>query len=189
MLTMYKKLTLLFFMLMPVCMSAQEVVEATMTEVVEAQTVPQARFGYLSYSTVIRVMPEYKAAQEKLDKLQKQYETELERADREFNRKFAEFIEGQKEFPANIMIKRQKELQDLMEKSIAFKQEMKALIEKARQELEAPITEKLNAAIARIGNQHQLDYVLNTDNNACPYINEKAGVDITHLVKIQLGIQ
>ena len=85
----------------------------------EAQNVlPKPKFGYLSYSEVIKLMPEYVRAQEKLNLLQQRYDEELARADNEFNLKFSEFLEGQKNFPENILLKRQKELQDLMEKNL-----------------------------------------------------------------------
>ena len=139
----------------------------------------------MSYSAVIHQMPEYIQAQEKLALLQKRYDEELARADKEFNLKFAEFLDGQKTFPENILLKRQKELQDLMEKSIQFKSEMQTLLEKARKDFGLPVEEKLNTIIADVAKQLQLEYVLNTDNNACPYINKEAGVDITALVKSQ----
>lgn len=182
---MCKKLIYLFFMLAPLCLQAQEASSEENTNNIPQQ----ARFGYLSYGEVIRLMPEYLSSQEKLNSLQQKYEAELARADKEFNIKFSEFLEGQKEFPNNIIVKRQKELQDLMEKSIAFKNEMKALLEKARKELSTPVTQKLNEAISQIGQTYKLDYILNTDNNACPYINKEVGLDVTSLVKAQLGIQ
>ncbi len=150
---------------------------------------PVVRFGFLSYSEVIRLMPEYISAQEKLNRLQEKYEAELQRSDKEFNRKYAEFLEGQKEFPENILLKRQKELQELMEKSIQFRDETKELLANVRKEMTAPIMEKLNEAIRIIGVQHQFEYVLNTDNNTYPYINKSAGMDITSLVKSKLNIK
>lgn len=150
---------------------------------------PVVRFGFLSYSEVIRLMPEYISAQEKLNRLQEKYEAELQRSDKEFNRKYAEFLEGQKEFPENILLKRQKELQELMEKSIQFRDETKELLANVRKEMTAPIMEKLNEAIRIIGLQHQFEYVLNTDNNTYPYINKSVGMDITSLVKSKLNIK
>lgn len=159
--------------------------EVTTTTVKQAQP----RFGYLSYAEVIRLMPEYASAQEKLDNLQAKYDAEMQRSDKEFNRKFAEFLEGQKDFPKNILVKRQKELQDLMEKSIAFKQEMKNLLAEAKTELLAPVTAALDKTIASVAASLNLEYVLNTDGNACPYVNPTAGLDITPLVKEKLNIQ
>ena len=70
-----------------------------------------------------------------------------------------------------------------MEKSLQFKNEVKALLEQARQDLSAPVIEKLNGIISQIGQEFGLEYVLNTDNNACPYIDKNVGMDITNLVR------
>ena len=183
---MGKRLIIALFFFLPLMTMAQDSLSVAMAS---SAIQPQARFGYLSYSAVIRQMPDYVAAQENLQKLQEKYDAELVRADREFNLKFAEFIEGQNEFPDNIMRKRQKELQDLMEKSLNFKDEIKELIKQARSELNAPVVEHLNAVIGEVGRELNLQFVLNTDNNACPFINADCGIDITALVKAKAGIK
>ena len=110
-------MALLLMALLPCAMQAQEVTEAdTLITVEQDTTVSQltqiahnnanglsARFGYLSYSSVIRLMPEYVSAQKKLARLQEKYEAELQRSDKEFNRKYVEFLEGQQDFPENIL--------------------------------------------------------------------------------------
>lgn len=184
---MCRRLIGILLLCLPLALSAQQEETVQPTETTDARLQP--KFGYLNYSEVIRLMPEYASSQEKLNQLQEKYDAELQRSDKEFNRRFAEFLEGQKEFPENILIKRQKELQDLMEKSIRFKNEVKELLEAARKELTAPVVAKLNEAIAQVGSKYNLDYVLNTDNNACPYINPAAGMDITQQVKEKLNIK
>ena len=83
----------------------------------------QMRFGYLSYSEVLQAMPDYATVKSNVAKLQGQFEDEMKRAEEEFNKKYEEFLEGQHEFAVSIRNKRQSELQDLMEKNMAFKQE------------------------------------------------------------------
>lgn len=180
---MSKKLLWVLLFLLPVCVEAQDSLAVAEAPVAKSEQAVQKKFGYLSYSSVIRELPEYIRSQEKLSGLQKKYDEELARADKEFNLKFVEFLDGQKEFPENILLKRQKELQDLMEKSLQFKSEVKSLLEQARQDLGAPVIEKLNGIIAQIGQELGLEYVLNTDNNACPYIDKNVGLDITGLVR------
>lgn len=138
--------------------------------------------GYLSYSQLLKMMPEYAEAQEKLSELQTKYDDELKRSERDFTRRFAEFIEGQKDFPENIMVKRQKELQELMEKSIEFKEEIKKLLNHARKDMLQPVKERLNTLIAEVGNELELEYVLNTDRDTYPFINKTKGIDISELV-------
>jgi outer membrane protein len=200
---MKKELLWMLLFILPLYANAQDVVlesdtiastetiapadtTTSIVDKVEALPIKKPKFGYLSYSEVIRLMPEYLRSQERLNLLQKRYDEELMRADKEFNLKFAEFLDGQKDFPENILLKRQKELQDLMEKSIQFKKELKVLLEKARKEFCTPVEEKLNGIIAQIGQEIGFEYILNIDNNSYPFINKSSGMDITELVKHKL---
>lgn len=189
---MFKKLTIILLLCMPVMVHAQETLSVpqhtdSATSATSAEST-SSQFGYLSYSEIIQQMPEYISSQQKLEVLQQKYDEELARSDREFNMKFAEFLDGQKDFPENILVKRQKELQNLMEKSIQFKTEIKALLEQARKDLSAPVIEKLDAVIQEVGTENKLDYILNTDNRSYPFINPSKGKDVTRLVKMKLGI-
>ena len=145
-----------------------------------AQT--EATFGYLSYNSVLKNMPQYKEAQNKLQNLRNEYDKEMVRAEDNFSKQFAEYIDGQKSFSENILLKRQKELQTLMEQSLQFKEEAKKLLAKAEAETMAPVYDKLNEAIKKVGENKKLDYIINTDNNNCPFINKSKGEDVTQFV-------
>lgn len=135
-------------------------------------------------------MPEYAQALKSLEELKKNYDQEMERAEQEFSKKFTEYIDGQKSFPENIMLKRQKELQLLMEQSLKFKKEAEELLTKAEAELMAPIHNTVKEAIKAVGKERGYAYVLNTDANAYPYISDGGEAeDCTEAVLIQLGIK
>ena len=170
-----KQLITLLFTLLPFTLSAQDQVR-----------VPQ--FGYLSYNGVFQSMPEYKQAQDDFAALKAKYDAEATRAEEEFQRKFTEFLNGQKDFPHSIMLKRQAELQDLMDRSIAFRKESARLLAEAEARMQAPIAAQLNQAIYEVAAERGLIYVLNTDGNAVPFIHPQVGVDITEAVKMKLGI-
>ena len=145
------------------------------------------KFGYMNYSNVLKAMPEYAKAQEQLAQLKAKYTAEAERTDQEFNRKYSEFLDGQRDFPQNILMKRQKELQDLCEKGVAFRSECDALLKNAETELTTPITSKLNIAIGQVGDEMALEYIINTEGKDILYIGPN-GIDITAAVKAKLGI-
>ena len=138
-----------------------------------------ARFAYLSYGEAMRAMPEYAAAQQSLADLRDNYDKELQRSDAEFSKQFAEYVDGQKSFPENILLKRQKELQQLMEQGISFKEEAKRLLAQAEVELMQPVNKKLKEVIAKIAKERGYAFVLNTDNNAAPFVSGEVGDDIT----------
>lgn len=103
--------------------------QATMTVNKDGQQ-PAIRFGYLSCDSVLHSMPEYNAAMKNLKELKAKYDSEMKRVEDEFNNKYELFLEGQSDFAPSIRQKRQAELQELMEKNMAFKEEARRLLEK-----------------------------------------------------------
>ena len=114
------------FSTMTIMVSAQDVATAAnfsenRTAMTEQANVPQnntpasLRFGYLSYTSVLKLMPDYIAAQRNIDDLRTKYDVEMKRVENEFNQKYEQFLEGQHDFAPSILQKRQAELQELME--------------------------------------------------------------------------
>lgn len=183
-----KRFISLYFALLTVAtLSAQEAAQTQSNEVAPQTIVQMQHFGYLSYNEMLQSMPEYGIAMAKLQNLKKTYDNELERAEADFSRKFQEFVEGQRTFPENIMLKRQKELQQLMEESLAFKEQAKQLLTQAEEELMRPLHQKLKEVMREVGLQHNYAYILNTDNNAYPFVNTTGEAeDCSELVKEKL---
>lgn len=140
------------------------------------------RFGYLSYDAVLKAMPDYSLVETSLARLRSQYEAEAQRAENEFNAKYEEFLDGQRDFPPTILQKRQSELQELMEKNIAFKEESQRLLAKAEEEAMAPLRQRLADALLHVGITQGYAFILNTDQNACPFINPEMGDDVSKAV-------
>lgn len=148
----------------------------------------QVKFGYLSYRAICQEMPQYVNAQKELYNLKDIYEQEAKRGEEEFQRKFAEFLQGQKEFPANILQKRQAELQELMDKGIKFRKEAEKLLSDAEQSLLKNLSHQLDEAIVEVGTEMGYSFIINTDDNACPFINPILGDDVSNVVREKLGI-
>lgn len=149
----------------------------------------QSRFGYVSYRDIVKMLPEYSIVEAHLDELQVKYEAEIERSDREFNQKYIDFIEGQSQFPDNIRMKRHKELQELMEKSIAFKKEVNHAMREARAEMMKPLYEKVDEAVMTLCVEGDYDYILNTDERTYIAINPQRGEDVSEQIKQALKIE
>lgn len=148
----------------------------------------QIQFGYVSYDQVLKEMPEYTKAQEDLAALKAKYEEEAKKGEEEFQRKFVDFLQGQKDFPQVIMQKRQAELQTLMDNGVAFRMKSQELIAQAEKDMMQEAQKRLNRALLEVGVELGYGYILNTDNNNCPYINPVVGVDVTELVRKKLGL-
>ena len=149
----------------------------------------QSKFGYVSYSSILKALPEYSIVSTQLDELQAKYDAEITRSDREFNIKYAEFIEEQSKFPDNIRVKRHKELMELMEKSMAFKDEINSAMREARREMLQPLRAKIDEALLAVCVEGGYDYILNTDDHAYVAINPKHGKDVTAKLKKALNIE
>jgi hypothetical protein len=99
---------------------------------------PEMVFGYFSYDEALRSMPEYKNVKNNLDNLSKQFKAEADRSEAEFNKKYEAFLDEQRDLAPSILKKRQAELQDMLERNIAFKDEAQRLLSEAEQEGYAP---------------------------------------------------
>lgn len=139
-------------------------------------------YGYLSVDSVLHSLPDYTIAKHKLSDLKAKYDAEMKRVEDEFNTKYQFFLQDQQELAPSILQKRQAELQELMDKNVAFKAKARQLLQEAEEEAMSPIRDKVNTAIRLVGEKRDLAFVLNTDNNAAPFLNPTFGEDITAAV-------
>lgn len=143
----------------------------------------QARFGYFSYEKTMTSMPEYRVVVDNMNDLKAKYDAETKRVEEEFNKKYEEFLDGQRDFAPTILQKRQTELQELLKRNVAFKAESERLLAEAEKEAYAPLHQKIQATLQKIGAEKGYAFILNTDGNACPYIDPTMGEDVTELLK------
>ena len=128
-------------------------------------------------------MPEYAIVQKNLTDLKSKYDAETKRSEDEFNKKYEEFLDGHRDFAPAILQKRQAELQDMMEKNVAFKNESRRLLQQAEKDAYAPLQSKLDALLQRIGKERGYAFILNTDNNALPFVDLVQGENVIGLVR------
>lgn len=147
----------------------------------------QTRFGYFSFDNVLKSMPDYVMAQRSIDDLRQKYDAEMKRAEDEFNSKYEEFLDVQKDLVPAILRKRQAELQEMMQKNINFKNESQRLLKQAEADAFAPVKNKLYNALTKVGQSQGYAFILNTDGDACPYVNPEMGEDATELIKEALN--
>ncbi len=190
-----KRLLLFLLIFLPLTMQAQteEVVDSVVTEqpdaipevaqpavfdTTKAENLPALRFGYLSYDSALRAMPDYVRVQQELDQKYEAFEKEMQRVEDEFNQKYEAFLEGLNEFPRTILLKRQNELQELMQRNIDFKAQARKELQQAEVDALQPLRNSLNKALATIATKMGLALVINTDANACPFIDPTMGTDL-----------
>ena len=140
------------------------------------------KFGYLSCNQALKAMAGYVVAQKNLSDLQGKYDAEYKRSEEEFDQKYEEFLDGQRDFAPSILKKRQAELQNFIKRNVVFKKESQRLLQEAEMDAMKPLKAKLNEVIQKIAQQRGFAFVLNTDNDATPYVDPALGEDITAVV-------
>lgn len=166
----FKYLLAIIFSVVSLCASAQSGITATV------------KFGFLSYEQALKSMPDYAVTLSQIAKLKDKYDEEAKRVETDFNAKYEDFLDTQADMPKSILEKRQSELQELLNKNIEFKAESRRLLAQAEKDAFAPLHEKLQRALKVIGEQDGYAFIINTDNNACPFINPAQGTDVTQTV-------
>ncbi len=155
---------LLLFMFLPMLLSAQ------------------GKFGFYSHKEVLMAVPEYLLAIEEFELLKQRCNAEIERNEQELTRKYVAFLDGQQDFPEPILRKRQKELQQMVDNSVLFRDRLKVWLSQAKDSLLAPCNERVDIALAKVCERMDLAYAINSDEVMYRYVNPKYGEEITPLV-------
>ena len=137
------------------------------------------KIGHFSYNAVLRGLPAYITAQQDLERMRKQYAEELQTGEREFSEKYELFIEQQAMLAPSISEKRRTELQELYNCNMKFRDESQRMLKQKEQDTMTPIKESIKSAINNIGQRGGYLLIINTDSDACPYLNGASTEDVT----------
>ena len=170
---MLKKLLLAVMVAAPMCLFAE------------------VKIGTVDTQEVFTLMPELKTAQASLEEVNKKYQTEYKALQEEFNKKYQEFQQAiaKDSLPPNIAERRQKELQDMMQRQEQFQQDAQQQMAKAQNDAMAPIYQKLDNAIKAVGAAEGVIYIFDLARTSIPYVNESQSINLTSKVKANLGIK
>lgn len=172
---------LLLLLALPAAMTAQTQAEP---EPAPAPTAaPAVRYGYIGYRQALEALPDYGMAQKKIDAIRAKYDEEADRAARDFNEKYEDFLEQMNQLPQSILRKRQIELQEMMQKNIAFKEESRRLLQKAEDDILAPLKAQLNLRLEMIGRERGWMFILNTDETCTLWLNADNAEDALPLLR------
>lgn len=136
------------------------------------------KFGHINAQEIVSAMPEFAKAQSDIEALDKQLTSELQRTQEEFNKKYQEFQQAiaKDSLPANIAERRQKELQDMMQRQEQFQQEAQQQMQKAQADAMAPIYKKLDDAIKAVGAAEGVIYIFDLARTPVAYVNESQSI-------------
>ena len=145
-------------------------------------------FGYFRYKKIVEQLPEYQQVCNDYEEIKKQCDAEIARNEEQLTRSYVAYLDGQNEFPEPILRKRQKELQELVDKSILFRKELQAWLTAAHDSLYAPLRAKIDDAVSRVCMHNNLAYIIDLDEAGYKFINPTCGFDITNALLGTLGV-
>lgn len=177
---MKKSFYALLLLLLSLTVSAQHTSTPAAPNYPEGQQdQPTLKFGYFSYEQVLHAMPDYTIASHRLEELKAKYDAEVKRSSDDFNNRYEDFLDVQRKLEPSILRKRQAELEELMDRNVAFRNETARLLKQAEKDIFAPVHQKLSTTIGTIGKQRGYAFIINSDHQALPYVNSLMGEDIT----------
>jgi outer membrane protein len=167
---MLKKIVLMLMLIAPMSVFAQ-------------------KFGHIKTQEILTVMPEYTKAQTDIAAMEQQYRDEIKRAEEELSKKYAAYQQEQANLPKNIAERRQKELDDLMQKGMQFQQDAQQQLQQSWMEMIQPIAKKIDDAIKAVGQEGGYVYIFDLNSTNTQFVNETLSTDVTAAVKAKLGIK
>ena len=148
----------------------------------------QPKFGYINRQEVVSLMPERTEAQTQLQKINDDYASMLELMQVEFNNKVQEYQKNMSTYSDAVKQVKERELQDLDTRMQELYTTANKELETKSNELMAPIIEKAENAIKKVGRDNGFLIIFDESMRPMAYYDESALVNALPLVKKELGI-
>ena len=146
----------------------------------------QSRLAHIDTGALFNAMPEMKAAESQLEKLQKNYDTEIKSMMHEWETKVQQY-DGESSMQTEEVNQERVEEVKLMQKNIEdYRKQALGILEKKQEELMKPILEKTKAAIKKVARAQGFQYVLDSSPGNGLILYD--GFDLLTDVKKELGI-
>lgn len=165
---MFKKILLVAALLFPMLASAQTV-----------------KIGLVDTQSIISVMPETTAAQNKITETSKKYDEEYKKLGEEMQRMYTEYQNMAEDEPNAIKERKTRELSDMQQKMQQFEQTAMQDLQKLQNDLMAPIMQKVKTAIDAVGQEG--GYTIIQETASVIYFGAPAQ-DVTAQVKAKLNL-
>lgn len=144
----------------------------------------QQKMGHINSNLLIEMMPEYQQANEALQAFGLERQEILTELEEEYNAKLEAANANAPEWTDLMLQMKQRELEELGQRIMSFRQAAQQELEMKRQELMIPIQKKAQEAINKVAKENGFSYII--DSAMLLYID--GGEDIMDLVKAELGI-
>ena len=152
---------------------------------VSAQTI---KLAHINLEELVSSMPEYGEAREKLQKVVKDIEDELELIKVELNRKYEEYLSKRETWTALVLQSKEQELQMMNQRLQMTQESAQESYQMEMEKIMQPIYEKANKAIETVAKEQGITYVI-SGNPQILIFKAVGTLDLLPLVKQHLGIK
>ncbi|MEX0275408.1 MAG: OmpH family outer membrane protein [Flavobacteriaceae bacterium] len=146
----------------------------------------QSKVAHIDVTQLLAAMPEMKAAEAELKKLQETYGADIESSMTELRNKYTQYESEAASKTKEENDKRALELQEYQKNINEAQQTAQQELGKKQAELFAPISDKAKAAIEKVAAANGVDYVIDAQPGGGLIVAK--GMDLLPLVKKELGI-
>lgn len=165
---MLKKLIILLFVVAPLSVFAQD------------------KIAYINTQEVFGQLPELKDVESKFATKQEEIKKNLAAMETEYQAKLDAFSKDTTTVTESIVMDRQKQLQQIQERYETYAQNSSKELQEYQQQLLAPLQQKMQKAIQKVGADKGLTYIV--EAGVLLYTAPNA-VNIADAVKVELGIR
>lgn len=148
----------------------------------------QLKFGHINGQELMAMMPERDSAEARYMAYGKELEEQIEVMQVEYNNKLNTYQQKAKTWSDMIRESKEKELQELGQRIQEFQMTAREDLQKRQMELLKPVIEKASNAVKKVGKDNGFIYIYDVSNAALAYWNPDLSIDITDMVKKELGI-
>jgi outer membrane protein len=146
-----------------------------------------SKFGYLSTSQLLQIMPEGSAADNQLRLEIQNLEKELETLNAEYRNKVQKYLEEQETLSNSVRQLRERELTELQNRIQEFQAGAQEDLQQKRAELLQPIFAKIESVIAEVARERGYTFVFDLDINSILYFSDETE-DILPFIKEKLNL-
>ena len=145
----------------------------------------QSKVTHIDFQKLVGEMPEVIAAQEEIQKLEKDYTNEIEASLKELQTKMQNYSADAENQTDLTNQKRQQELQGMEQNIQQFRQTALQDVQKKQADLLRPLIEKARAAVEKVATAKGFDYVMDSSQGSSVLMAK--GKDLMAEVKTELG--
>ncbi len=146
------------------------------------------KFGHINSQELLASMPESDSAQARIERMAKDYESQLEEMQVELNKKYDNYLTKRDTYTDLIRQTKESEISDMNDRIQQFQQVAQQELENQRNTLLRPILDKANNAVTAVAEENGFLYIFDLSLGNPIYFSDES-VDILPMVKVKLGLQ